>query len=215
MQAANDEERGDLWNLRKSDEDLILRHLAGVGVVVRSLSSNEWDEPFPEAIPVLTRWLYEPIDPIVKTLALRILGYEWAYPGTYPAIRKCFEQMAFPGGGSFDEFQFNLVAGIARTPAKLLWPDILAMARREDLGGLRGLLLARAGKFRNHPDAVLALLVEYAGSTDPQVEVGVARGLGFLQDPRGIAILERVNELTPYIAVEKKKSLAKIRSTQP
>jgi hypothetical protein len=203
----------------EEDERQLVDELAARGVPVRSLSDIVWDQPHPEAIPVLLGALEKPIDGLTKLLVLRILGKPWAYGASYPVLLEIFRSTDFSRSDSpvsvwdhrQEAFDSNLIASIARSPAKGLWPQILEYARRPDLGSRASLFLHRAGKFRAHADEVLKLYDEFVGSDSAGIEMSITQGLRRLGDPRGMTILKRVNDITSEILREKARTMDRLQ----
>lgn len=202
-----------------ADHRAIIEELAEHGVVVRDLSDIAWGSPHPEAIPTLLKAIEEPIDGWIKTLVLGVLGKSWAVRESFPHVLRIFHTTDYSRSwspqsqeehrqASFDE---NVVARIAHAPAKELWPEILEYARRPDLGGFAAHFLRRAGKFKTHADEVLTLYDELVGSDWTAIEMSITQGLRSLGDPRGVAILMRVNDLNSPILREKARTLDRLQ----
>lgn len=193
------------------DSAAVLADLRSHGVAITSLSSREWEHPHPNAIDVLLRWLELPIDGRTKLQILLILGHRWAYPIAFPSVLHLLRRTDLKApSAKGPTVADSLVSFVCSAPNKVLWPEFLSLARRSDLANVRGLVLHRAGRFKSHADEVMQLYSEYVGSDSPMIEMAISEGLRVLGDPRGVAILTRLNEVDPQVSRSKSRTLKRL-----
>ena len=189
-----------------SDEESILAELATAGFRVQSLADlRQSGRRYPEAVPVLLRWLPRVCDPRLEEEVVRALSVPWARPAATGPLLARFRLV----DAAVDPTGLGLRWVIGNALEVLFddahFPEFAELATDRDFGRARQMVVLGLGKSAR-PEAVDVLLDLLS---DSEVDGHAIMALGKLRAPAARAGLEgKLNDGRPWVRREARKALA-------
>jgi HEAT repeat protein len=159
---------------------------------------------YPDAIPILVRWLPRVKDPAVKEDIVRALSVPWARPAAASPL--IHEFVKAPSDSELG-LRWTIANALAVVADDSVFDDVVTLLRNPAYGRAREMLALALANMKT-PRAVDVLI---AALQDPQLAGHAVKALGRLKSKRAeSAIRPFTNHPKAWIRAEAKKALASI-----
>ena len=180
----------------------VLEELRAMGYQVESIGDLRRPpvRKYPEAVPVLVRWLPRVSDHSVKEDIVRTLSVPWARAAV-PALLEEFHQV------SDDALRWVVGNALEVLANDSLFDDLARIACDRRYGTARGMVVVGLGRLRD--PRVVPIMIGLLGDDDVAVSAMIA--LGQLKEHSARPLVEKfLTHPDPWVRQEAKKALARI-----
>jgi len=180
----------------------VLQELRALGYQVESIGDLRRPPvyKYPDAVPVLVRWLPRISDPSVKEDIIRTLSVPWARAAV-PTLLEEFERV------SDDALRWVVGNALEVLADDTLFEDLASIARDRRYGSARAMVVVGFGRLKD-PRAIPILI---ALLEDDDVAVSAMIALGKLKERSARPLVEKfLTHPDSWVRQEAKKALARI-----